>query len=154
MELTAVLQAYPKEQTYLLEILLKYQASKPTHHLEEDELTAIADHLGLPASHVFSVVSFYSFFSMTPRGRYILQFCRDVPCHISDTFSVRETLETLLGIKTGETTEDGVFTLEYSSCLGACDLAPVLRVNDTLYHHLTVDKIKAILAEIRSGSDA
>ena len=154
MELNQVLEQFPKEQTYLLEILLKYQATKPTHHLEENELKTIAEYLELPESHVFSVVSFYSFFTMKPRGRYVLQVCRDVPCHVSNPFNVKETLEKLLSIKTGETTEDGLFTLEFSSCLGACEMAPVLRVNDTMYHNLTVDKLKAILAEIRSDSDA
>lgn len=154
MNLQTILKKYPKEQTYLIEILLEYQKTKPTQHLTEDELKVIAEHTGLPESHVFSVVTFYSFFSMKPRGKYIIQFCRDVPCYVSDDINVKEQLERLLGIKTGKTTEDNLFTLEYASCLGCCDASPVIRVNDTMYKNITLNKLKMILAEYRGDSNA
>lgn len=154
MELKEVLEQYPKEQSYLIEILLKYQKSKLTHHLTEDELKDVAEYLDLPESHVFSVVSFYSFFSMKPRGRFIIQYCRDVPCHVHDDFSVKDALEEILDLKTGETSKDRLFTLEYSSCLGACDGAPVIRINEKLYNHITKNKLKAIITEYRSDVDA
>ncbi len=154
MELKRVLEKYPKRQDCLIDVLLDVQNAKPTHHLTEDELKDVSDYLGLPESHVFSVVSFYSFFSMTPRGKHIVQVCRDVPCYLNDDFNVLETLERTLDIKTGETTDDGLFTLEYSSCLGCCDQSPVMRVNDTVYGNLTVDKLRAIIAEHRSDDDA
>ncbi len=154
MELEKVLERFPKEQTYLIEILLDYQKSKPTQHLTENELKEVANYLDVPESHVFSVVSFYSFFSMEPRGKYIIQYCRDVPCHISDLINVKETLETLLDIKTGETTEDQLFTLEYSSCLGQCDGAPAIRINDKIYRNLTKNKLQMVLAEYRGDHHA
>jgi len=153
MDLVAVLEQFPREQTYLIEILLKYQSLKPTQHLNEDELKTVADHLDLPESHVYGVVSFYSFFSMSPRGRYIIQYCRDVPCHINDDFDVKASLEKQLGITTGQTSEDGMFTLEYSSCLGMCDQSPVIRVNDKVYPRVNEKKIKALIAECRSDCD-
>ncbi len=154
MELKRILEKYPKRQDCLIDVLLDVQNTKSTRHLTEVELARVSEHLGLPESHVFSVVSFYSFFSMTPRGKHILQVCRDVPCYLNDTFNVHETLESMLGIKTGDTTEDGLFTLEYSSCLGCCDQAPVMRVNATVYGNLTPDKLRAIISECRSDDDA
>ena len=154
MELKRVLEKYPKRQDCLIDVLLDVQNAKPTRHLTEDELKDVSDYLGLPESHVFSVVSFYSFFSMKPRGKHIVQVCRDVPCYLNDGFNVHETLERTLDIKTGETTDDGLFTLEYSSCLGCCDQSPVIRVNDTVYGNLTIDKLRAIIAEYRSDDDA
>ena len=154
MNLEAVFKKFPKEQTYLIEILQTYQNAKPTHHLTEDELKIVAKHLDLPESHVFSVISFYSFFSMQPRGRYIIQFCKDIPCLVNDEVKLEDVLENLLEIKVGETTKDGLFTLEYSSCLGQCDNAPLIRINDKIYGHLTKNKLKAILTEYRSENNA
>lgn len=154
MELRTVLEKYPKRPDCLIEMLLEYQNHKPTRHLEEDELKEVAEYLSLPESHVFSVVSFYSFFSMEPRGRYIVQICHDVPCYVSDSFDVKKTLETMLGISMGETSEDGLFTLEHSSCLGCCDQSPVIRINDQVYGNLTPNKLKAILSEYRSDNHA
>lgn len=154
MNLDTVLKKYPKEQTFLIEILLDYQRNKPTQHVTENELKRIAEYLGVPESHVFSVVTFYSFFSMKPRGKFIIQYCRDVPCYVSDDINVKEQLENLLNIKTGETTKDNMFTLQYTSCLGMCDASPVIRVNDTIYKNVTVNKLKMIIAECRGESNA
>lgn len=154
MKLEKVLKNFPKEQTYLIEILLEYQKTKTTQHLTEDELKVIAEYTGVPESHVFSVVTFYSFFSMKPRGKFIIQYCKDVPCYVSDDINVKEQLENLLDIKTGETTDDQLFTLEYTSCLGGCDGSPVIRVNDTIYKKVTKNKLKMILAECRGESNA
>lgn len=154
MNLEKVLKKYPKEQTFLIEILLDYQKTKTTHHVTESELKRIAEYLGVPESHVFSVVTFYSFFSMKPKGKFIIQYCRDVPCYVSDDINVKEQLEKLLSIKTGETTEDNMFTLQYSSCLGMCDVSPVIRVNDKIYKHVTVNKLKMIIAECRGEDNA
>ncbi len=154
MELKTVLEKYPKRPDCLIELLLEYQNGKPTRHLEENELKSIAEHLRLPESHVFSVVSFYSFFSMEPRGKHIIQICHDVPCYVNDTFNVKKSLEDALGITLGETTEDGMFTLEHSSCLGCCDKSPVIRIDDEVYGNLTPNKLKAIMSEYRSGNHA
>ncbi len=154
MELKTVLEKYPKKPDCLIELLLEYQNGKATRHLEEDELKMVAEYLSLPESHVFSVVSFYSLLSMVPRGRHIIQICHDVPCYVSDDFNVRHTLESMLDIGIGETTEDGLFTLEHSSCLGCCDQSPVIRIDEQIYGNLNRNKLKAIMSQYRSEDHA
>jgi len=151
MELEQYLRRYPPEQTYVLEILSDYQRSKPTQHLTKDELKVIADYLAIPESHISAIVAFYSFFSMKPRGRFIIQICRDVPCHVSSKFDVVATLEKLLGAKMGQTTEDKLFTLEYTSCLGSCDGAPAVRINDTIHKSVTPEQLGQLIEDCRGG---
>jgi len=149
MELKEVLQKYPKSDDYLIEILMDYQQYKTHHELTENELKTIANYLNIKESKVSSVVTFYSLFSLKPKGQYVIQVCHDVPCHVNNQPSILSTLEKLLGIGIGETTDDKMFTLEYTSCLGACDKAPVMRIGEKTFTHLTPDKTKAIIAEHR-----
>ena len=154
MPLSDVLKQYPKRKDYLIEILLAYQKEKPTQHFEQSELKEIADHLSIPESRVCSVISFYSFFSFKKRGKYIVQVCHDVPCHLSATFDVLKSVKDLLGVDMDETTKDGLFTLEHTSCLGHCDKAPAIRINDKIYGNLTLNKLKAIIADYRGENHA
>ncbi|MFW5838899.1 MAG: NAD(P)H-dependent oxidoreductase subunit E [Bacillota bacterium] len=154
MNLSEVLDKFPKRQDYLIEILLAYQKEKQSHHFTENELKDIAAHLNIPESRVCSVVSFYSFFSTVPRGKHIIQVCHDIPCHLNDEFNVLSTLKDLLGISLGETTKDALFTLEHTSCLGQCDKSPAIRINDKVYGNLTRNKLKAIIAEYKEEKNA
>ncbi|MFO7969255.1 MAG: NAD(P)H-dependent oxidoreductase subunit E [Bacillota bacterium] len=152
MKVNDILKKFSKKEDLLIEILLEIQRNKETHHLERDDLLAVAKYLDLPESRVSSVVSFYSFFSTEPRGKYIIQYCRDLPCHLNDDFNLKESLESLLDICVGETTDDGLFTLEYTSCLGCCDESPVVRINDDVYGNLNKNKLKALITEYRGGN--
>ncbi|TVP85634.1 MAG: NADH-quinone oxidoreductase subunit NuoE [Acholeplasmataceae bacterium] len=149
MHIDKVLAQFPKTPDRLLEILLAVQGHHPQQYLPEDDLRKIASYLDIPESRVCGVVSFYTFFSTVPRGRHVIQVCENIPCHVNGAASIITTLGELLGVKPGETTEDGQFTLETASCLGCCDEPPVMRINDKVYHHLTPDKIKAIISEYR-----
>ena len=149
MDLREILVKYPKKEDQLIEILLEYQAIKSDHYISKDDIKEIANYLNVPESKICSVVSFYSFFSVTPRGKHIIQVCKDVPCYVSSSVDVLKTLEKELGITVNETTDNKQFTLEYTSCLGCCDKGPVMRINDKIYTQLTTDKIKAILSEYR-----
>lgn len=154
MSVQEVLSRFPAEATYLLEILLEVQHHKPHHDLTEEEMKSIAEYLKVSESKVSSVVSFYSLFSMKPKGEYVIQVCHDIPCYVNKQPSIVETLKTLLHLDIGETSPEGMFTLEYTSCLGACDKAPAMRVGEKTYTHLTPDKVKAILAEYRGKRHA
>lgn len=147
-----VLKHFPNSEDYLIEILLALQKKKKDHAFTEEELAAVADYLDLPASRVSSVVSFYTFFSLKPKGRHVIQVCKDVPCYVNDTFDLLETLKKELGIDLGETTVDGCFTLEQTSCLGCCDMSPALRVKETVYGNLTKNKVKVLLSELNGDS--
>lgn len=149
MLLKEVLQKYPKTEDQLIEILLDYQTVKSNHYISKEEIVEIATYLSIPESKVCSVLSFYTFFSDKPRGKHIIQVCKDVPCYVSSDFDVLKTIEKELGIRVNETTPNQQFTLEFTSCLGCCEAGPVMRINDKLYTHLTADKIKAILSEYK-----
>ena len=149
MELKDVLLKYAKKEDQLIEILLDYQMEKSNHYISREEIVEIASYLGIPESKVCSVLSFYTFFSDKPRGKHIIQVCKDVPCYVSSDVNVLKIIERELGIRVNETTPNQQFTLEYTSCLGCCDVGPAMRINDKIYTHLTADKIKAILSEYR-----
>ena len=154
MSVQEVLSKFPAQEDYLLEILLEVQKQKVHHDLTEEEMKAIATYLSVSESKVSSVVSFYSLFSMAPKGEYVIQVCHDVPCYVNKQPHILDTLKTLLQLEIGETSEDQMFTLEYTSCLGACDKAPAIRIGEKTYTHLTPDKVKAILAEYRGKRHA
>ncbi|MBE0700967.1 MAG: NADH-quinone oxidoreductase subunit NuoE [Acholeplasmataceae bacterium] len=152
MHIEQILTKFPKTPDRLIEILLAVQANHPQNYLPEDDLRKIAHHLDIPESRVCGVVSFYTFFSTVPRGRHVIQVCESIPCHVNGAETVLSTLRSLLKVKLGETTEDGLFTLETTNCLGCCDEPPVMRINQKIYHNLTPDKIKAIISEYQEES--
>lgn len=150
--LEAILKKYPSNEEYLIEILLDYHGMKKDHSVTNDEIERIAKYLNVSESKVCSVISFYSLFSTKKKGRYIIQVCKDVPCYISEGTNILKTLERLIGIKVGETTNNLMFSLEYTSCLGCCDKAPAMRIDGQTYTKLTPEKVKAIISEYR-GKD-
>jgi NADH-quinone oxidoreductase subunit E len=147
--LKELLEKYEQKEDLLLEILLECQVKKSDHFISKEDITEIANYLSIPESKVCSVLSFYTFFSDKPRGKYIIQVCKDIPCYISSDINVLNIIEKELGIRINETTPNKQFTLEYTSCLGCCEVGPVMRINDKIYSHLTADKIKAILSEYK-----
>ncbi len=149
MLLKEVLKKYPKTEDQLIEILLDYQAEKINHYISKEEIVEIASYLSIPESKVCSVLSFYTFFSNKPRGKHIIQVCKDVPCYVSSDVDVLKTIEKELGIRVNETTPNQQFTLEFTSCLGCCEAGPAMRINDKTYTNLTADKVKAILSEYK-----
>jgi len=102
-------------------------------------------------SYVEGVASFYSMFSLKPSGRYVIRLCDSPPCHLVGSKSLLEYLEKKLKIKVGETTPDRLFTLELTSCLGVCAVAPAMMINDEVYGNLTFEKIDKILEEKRGN---
>lgn len=154
MVLQEILNQYPPTEDSLIEILLAYQAEKKDHFISNEEIAAIAQYVQTTESKVCSVLSFYTFFSNKPRGKYIIYVCKDVPCYVNEAGNIIRTLERLLGIKVGETTPNNMFTLEYASCLGACNQAPAMRIDGKTYTNLTTDKVKAIISEYRGKQNA
>ena len=149
MELDNILAKYSKREDQLIEILLDYQASKDTNFISEKEIVYIANYLNITQSKVCSVMSFYTLLSTNPRGRHIIQVCTDVSCFVCDEINTLKILEHELMIKVNETTKDRMFTLEFTSCIGCCNEAPAMRVNDQTYTNLTEEKIIEILSDWR-----
>jgi len=119
-------------------------------HISEYVMQVVADILDIHPVEVDSVVSFYSFLGHKPKGRFIVRLCRTISCEMREKDRVAQQLENDLGIRFGETTADGHFTLEWASCLGMCDQGPALLVNERIYTHVTPEKIHDILEECRS----
>ena len=117
-------------------------------HLSEKVVNELAESLDMPVGEVYGVASFYSFLSTKPLGRNVIRVCNSVPCYLKNSQSILETLEEELGIKAGETTEDGKFSLELTNCIGACDQAPAMMVNHERHVDLTPSKINEILKQL------
>lgn len=109
--------------------------------------TIISDAMNVPLEKVYGVATFYSQFSLYPKGKYRISVCLGTACYVKGSGDIYAKLEETLGIKGGECTPDGKFSLEACRCIGACGLAPVLTVNDDVYGRLTVDDVKDILSK-------
>jgi NADH:ubiquinone oxidoreductase subunit E len=109
----------------------------------------IALELNLPLSRVYGVVTFYSFFTMTPRGKYTVRICLGTACYVRGGKAIADTLKKEFGIQDGETTPDRMFTLETIRCLGACGLGPVLVVNEDVHGRVKSSKVKEILSQYK-----
>ena len=107
----------------------------------------IASGLNLPLSRVYGVVTFYSFFTMTPRGKHTVRVCLGTACYVRGGKAIAETLQKALGINDGETTPDRMFTLETVRCLGACGLGPVVVVDEDIHGRLKSGKVKEVLSQ-------
>lgn len=115
-------------------------------YVPEKAINHVAQQLGVPTSYVMGVASFYSYFSLTPKGVYTISVCLGTACYVRGSQAVIDELSRQLKIKAGETTDDGLFTLYEARCLGACGQAPVMMVNDTVYAKVTPEQVADILA--------
>jgi NADH:ubiquinone oxidoreductase subunit E len=114
-------------------------------HVSEAFITATAQTMGLSVGEVYGLATFYSFLSTKPAGRHIIRVCKSVPCCMKDAEMIIDWVNTEIAIDPGETTADGRFSFELVNCIGACDLAPAMLVNDKVYGRLTREKISEIL---------
>jgi NADH-quinone oxidoreductase subunit E len=146
-----ILKSYEPQADNLLGILHDIQNASEEHYLTDADLRAVADFLGLAYSFVYGVASFYTMYSLKPRGRYLIRVCQSPPCHLLGSTTISRELIRLLGIGFGETTADRRFTLEMSSCLGVCGVAPAMMVNDRVYGNLTPELIAEVIAGLRRG---
>lgn len=129
----------------LLQILHDIQDRTGDNSLHREDLEELSRLLKIPVSDIVGTATFYSMFSLTPRGRHIVRLCESPPCYIMGEENILAALEAKLGITVGETTGDGRFTLETTSCLGACGVAPVMMIDDEVYGNLTAEKVGAIV---------
>ena len=129
----------------LIAVLHKVQAH--FGYLDPKHLDAVAQLLQVPAAKVAGVASFYHFFRLLPRGRYMINICMGTACYVKGAERVAQKVMDELGISWGETSKDGVFTLEGSRCLGTCGLAPVIMIDDVVHGSVTPDQVPGILEQ-------
>ena len=149
MNIEEILSKYEPNRENILLILHELQDSKPNQFLSKEDIEGVAKYLGLPPSKVYETATFYGLFSTKPRGKYIVRVCASTPCHVEGAEEIIKTLEEVLGIKIGETTEDGLFTLEEVSCLGICGVAPAMMVNEEAFGNLTPERAIEIINSFR-----
>jgi len=144
-----IIQNIGTTQDKLIEILIAVQAQSKEHYISEEQLNMISKFLNIPLSKVYGVASFYSMFSTKKKGKYVIEICNSGPCYVKNSTQIVKALEELLNIKVGEMTPDGLFSIEYISCFGACHIAPAIRINDEIYGNLTSEKVAKIIESLR-----
>lgn len=143
----ATLARYPKKEAAMLPVL--YLAQQEFGHLGPEAIEYVAELMEQAPARVYSVVSFYTMYNMKPIGRHHIQICRTLPCALGGAEKVTAFLTQKLGIKPGQTTEDGRFTLSEVECLASCGTAPMMQINDDYYENLTEEKIIKIIESLK-----
>ena len=130
-------------------IAILHKAQEIFGYLPEEIQKFIAEKLDIPASKVYGVVTFYSYFNTEKKGKYVIDVCLGTACFVKGADKILEEFEKHLNIKSGETTVDGKFTLDSLRCVGACGLAPVVTINGKVYGKVTREQVKKILEEYK-----
>lgn len=144
-----VFEKYNGSQDHLIQMMLDLQGQSENHYLHKEWLEALSGKLGIPLSKLYDVATFYAMFNLEPKGRYVVELCKSAPCYVNNAKGTAAILEKVLGIRMGETTPDKLFTLQYTSCFGACDVSPAMKIEDTVYGNLTEGKIVDIINKYR-----
>ena len=147
-QITEIVERYKDEATPMMLILSDIQKEYGYIPLEVQEL--VSELTGTPVSDIYGVVTFYSFFSLTPKGKYVVGVCLGTACYVKGSQLVLDKFQDLLGIAPGETTKDGLFTLDALRCLGACALAPAVSINGKVYPMVQVSQVDKIINDYRA----
>jgi len=143
-----ILEKYPDPtRDNLIPILQDIQNCKG--YLSRESIIEVGSYLNLPSSKIYGVATFYNQFRFQPKGKYHVQVCRGTACHVLGSATVLQELEKQLRVKAGETTHDGLFSMEVVACIGACGLAPVISVNGEFFAKITPDAIKKIIETLK-----
>ncbi len=142
-ELRKVIAGLKDERGALMPVLQKAQGIYG--YLPYEVQKIISEELNVPIEEVYSVVTFYSQFSLYPKGKYRISVCLGTACYVKGSGDVLEKIKSILNIESGQCTADGKFSLDACRCVGACGLAPVMMINDDVYGRLTPDKVQEIL---------
>ena len=117
--------------------------------IPKDVAATVSREMRVPLAQIYGVETFYAFYSTKRRGKVLIRLCKSAPCHVKDAQEVREAFERALGIKAGETTADGAFTLETCECIGACDVSPAALVDDTVHGNLSPESVHELISLLR-----
>lgn len=151
-QITEICERYKDEETPLMMILSDIQKEYGYIPLEVQEL--VSELTGISVAEIYGVVTFYSFFSLKPKGKYVVGCCLGTACYVKGAQQVIDKFSEILGIKPGETSEDGLFTLDALRCIGACGIAPAVQINGTVYPKMSVEQVKPLLDNYKNGGVA
>ncbi len=142
-KINEICDRYVDEKTPLMMILSDVQKEYGYIPLEVQEL--VSARTGISVAEIYGVVTFYSFFSLQPKGKYVIGCCLGTACYVKGAQQIIDKFSELLKINPGETSEDGLFTLDALRCIGACGIAPAVSINGTVYPKMTVDAVPAVI---------
>ena len=148
-KINEICDRYADERTPLMMILSDVQKEYGYIPLEVQEL--VSERTGISVAEIYGVVTFYSFFSLNPKGKYVIGCCLGTACYVKGAQQVIDKFSEILGIKPGETTKDGLFTLDALRCIGACGIAPAVSINGKVYPKLSVNAVPAIIEEYKNA---
>ncbi len=151
-QINEICDRYANETTPLMMILSDIQKEYGYIPLEVQEL--VSARTGISVAEIYGVVTFYSFFSLKPKGKYVIGCCLGTACYVKGAQQVIDKFSDILKIKPGETTEDGLFTLDALRCIGACGIAPAVQINGKVYPKMTVDAVPKLIDEYKAGGIA
>jgi NADH-quinone oxidoreductase subunit E/NADP-reducing hydrogenase subunit HndA len=146
-QIEEIIARYKDEKTPLMMILSDIQNEYGYIPLDVQEL--ISEKTGIPVAEIYGVVTFYSFFSLQPKGKYVIGVCLGTACYVKGSQQVIDKFSEILDIKPGETSKDGLFTLDALRCIGACGIAPAITINGKVYPKVAVNQVPGIVEEYR-----
>ena len=152
-QIKEICSRYKDENTPLMMILSDIQNEYGYIPLDVQEI--VSQETGISVAEIYGVVTFYSFFSLTPKGKYVIGCCLGTACYVKGAQNVIDKFSEILKIKPGQTTEDGMFTLDALRCIGACGIAPAVTINGTVYPKMSVSKVPEVIAHyVKEGATA
>ena len=146
-ELKGILEKYDKDKSNLIQIL--NQVQEKYGYISQESQKAISEYLDISMAEVYGVITFYSRFTLEPKGKYNIAVCLGTACFVKGSEKVLDKVKEILKIDVGQTTEDGLFSIEATRCVGACGLAPVFTVNDEVYGKATPEMVESVIKRIR-----
>ena len=146
-KITEICARYKDERTPLMMILSDIQNEYGYIPLEVQEL--VSQETGISVAEIYGVVTFYSFFSLTPKGKYIVGCCLGTACYVKGAQNVIDKFSEILKIQPGETSEDGLFTLDALRCIGACGIAPAVSISGKVYPKMSVDQVPVVINDLK-----
>jgi NADH-quinone oxidoreductase subunit E len=144
-----ILDTWQCVPSQLIEVLQDIQEADG--HISEEAMRAVSRRLGVPLIEVYRVANFYTAFSLTPRGRHVITVCMGTACHVRGAQRMFDELLGQLGAEAGQTTDDGLFTIERVNCVGACALGPVVVLDGIYHHHMTPGKLRRLIRSVRQA---
>lgn len=146
-ELKEILEKYEKDKSNLIQIL--NQVQEKYGYISQDAQKEISEYLDISMAEVYGVITFYSRFTLEPKGKYNIAVCLGTACFVKGSEKVLDKVKEILKIDVGQTTEDGLFSIEATRCVGACGLAPVFTVNDEVYGKATPEMVESVIRRIK-----
>lgn len=151
-DVRAICASVKDEPSPLMIVLSAIQKKYGYIPLEVQEV--VSQEMGIPVAEIYGVVTFYGFFSLNPKGKYVIGICLGTACYVKQSQLVLDKFSSLLGIKPGETTEDGLFTIDAVRCLGACALSPAISINGNVYPKVKPSDVAKIIGDYRKKEEA